>query len=818
MISSRRRMLGLAVTVCAIVVFCSSAGAFPDPGGPTRSTTEKLDLKRYVAAGDRAYVIGSEDGRFPPMGWHIRGEMGGVWAHPIKLLDGYWFSVDNTWLPAASRFTTGTGYAQMQFPTTDGLNVTRTEFSPDGSPVTLTGLTLRNPGSTSRSFKLTMDARSEVMAAYPWGWTTPSAKEFNGHDEGSYDRSTGTLTFKEPGKPWYAAVRSSVAPEQGAINSDSWGPVSGNERADYLENGNGTGGRLRWSMNVGAGQETTLWVAVAGSHTSQKEATGALTTALRNPTNLLTQKVNARQTLLAKTNVSLPDSTLEDAFDWGKLNMADLTRTVTDAKVRDVDEGRAYPDPSATIPKLTGIGAGYPDYPWYFGTDGAYTAYPLVASGQWDTAMNHLRSIRDVSRVVNGSTGKVVHEVVTDGSVYWGTNDDPGNTNETAQFATAVDLLWRWSGDNRFRDEMYTFVRDGMGYITSESKCPPSDPSAEGTCDDDRDGWPEGYGMVERSGMGEEKLDNTAYTWQALRALQHMAESKGDTATATWADGKADAMEAKFDAAWWMASQNLYADSLDDPGDVQLQQKHWINATPMETLLAPQNRATAALNTLESPTFTGSCGLFHTGAGGGPTGAGELKCWTLPTSVMAVAEANYGRLSNKQAPFYMDSIARQLDLEMPGALPEISPSPEYDPFVDFRDRAMFMQAWSSYGVQWPVIHNFLGISPDVPARSLSVVPDIPDSWPGLSVQNLKVGSGTMTASASRSGKRYTTEVSAPAGWKLTIGHTLPAGATVKNVMLDGKPAAYTIVDTTRGREVRVQTTTDQSHTLVVTTG
>ena len=101
-----RRMLGLLVAACAMVVICSVAGAAPDPGGPTRSTAEKLALKRYVAAGDRAYVIGSEDGRFPPMGWHIRGEMGGVWAHPIKLLDGYWFSVDNTWLPAASRFTT----------------------------------------------------------------------------------------------------------------------------------------------------------------------------------------------------------------------------------------------------------------------------------------------------------------------------------------------------------------------------------------------------------------------------------------------------------------------------------------------------------------------------------------------------------------------------------------------------------------------------------------------------------------------------------------------------------------------------------------
>jgi glycogen debranching enzyme len=817
------RVLGLIIMGCVMVLIASVAGAAPNPGGPTRSTVENLAKKRYVAAGDRAYVIGSEDGRFPPMGWHIRGEMGGVWAHPIKLLDGYWFSVNNTWLPAASRFTTGAGYVQMNFPITEGLEVTRTEFSPDGSPVTLTGLTLRNPGNTSRSFKLSMDTRSEIMAAYPWGWTTPNAKEFNGPDEGSYNPSTGTLTFKEPDKQWYAAVGASVAPNFGMVNPNFWGPIPRAERADYLENGNGTGGRLRWDLGLGGGQETTLWVAVAGSHTSEVEATDALSTALNNPDNMLTQKVADRLALLDQTKVSVPDDpVLQDAFDWGKLNMADLTRTVTNAEIRDVDEGRAYPDPVATM-DLTGIGAGYPDYPWYFGTDGAYTAYPLVASGQWDTAKAHLRSIRDVSRAINGSTGKVVHEVVTDGSVYWGANDDPGNTNETAQFATAVELLWKWSGDNRFRDEMYPFVKDGMKYITSASGCPepPGDPSQEGTCDDDNDGWPEGYGMVERTGMGEEKLDNTAYTWQALRALQRMAESKGDSEkeTASWAEEEADAMEANFDAAWWMPRYKLYADSLDDPGDVRMQQKHWINTTPMEVLLAPQNRATAALGTLESSAFTGSCGLFHTGAGGGPTGAGELKCWTLPTSVMAVAEANYGRLGSKQAPFYMKSIAKELDLEMPGALPEISPSPEYDPFVDFRERAMFMQAWSSYGVQWPVIHHFLGISPDVPAESLTVVPDVPDSWTRpISVQNLRVGSGTAAVSASRSGKIYTTEVSAPAGWKLTLGHTLPAGATVKTVTLDDNPVEYTVVDTTRGREVRVATTTDQSHTLEVTTG
>jgi hypothetical protein len=271
-----------------------------------------------------------------------------------------------------------------------------------------------------------------------------------------------------------------------------------------------------------------------------------------------------------------------------------------------------------------------------------------------------------------------------------------------------------------------------------------------------------------------------------------------------------------------MANMNLYADSLENPGNRQVQQKHWINATPMEVLLAPEERANAALDTLETGDFTDEtqteCGLYHTGVGGGPEGLGERKCWTLPNSVMAVGEANYGRLGEDEALFYMDAIARQLDLEMPGALPEISPSPEYDPFVDFRDRAMFMQAWSSYGVQWPVIYHFLGIRPDAPAGSLTVVPDVPESWTKpISVHNLRVGSGTVAVSASRSGSTYTTKVSASTSWNLTIGHTLPAGAGVQSVTLDGQPVNYQTVDTTRGREVRVETSTGGLHELVVTT-
>jgi glycogen debranching enzyme len=817
-----RRIVAVLAGSIALALFAAAAAASPPaPGGPTLSASDMLSQKRYVAAGDRAYVIGAQDGRFPPMGWHIRGEMGGVWAHPIKLLDGYWFALNDTWLPPATRYTTGPGYVQMQFPDTAGYEVTRTEFSPDGVSAVLVGLTIRNTDlRRARPFKLTVDAHSEVMGAYPWGWTTPNAREVNGKDTGACARSDGSLVFREPGKPWYAvlAAQGALHPDACSVGDDFWGPVPPEQRAGYSEYGNGTGGELRWNIDLLAGDETTVWIAVAGSHRARADANAAVRAALTDPEGQLAEKVAQRQQLLAQTQVDLPDAALEAAFDWGKLNMADLRRTSTDLQIRDVDEGRAYPEPVGTLAEATGIGAGFPDYPWYFGTDGAYTAHPLVASGQWDTAMEHLRTIRDVSRMINGETGKVVHEVVTDGSVYFGSNDSPGNTNETAQFATAVQLIWQWSGDDGFRDEMYDFVNDGLHYVMT-------------TLDEDGDLWPEGFGMVERGGMGEEKLDVAAYTWQALRALQDMAASRGDAATAGWADGNADAMEASFDAAWWMESEGLYADSLcnapaanPDPTWVnycaaagqQLQQRHWINATPMETALAPIEHANTALDTLEGPNFTGSCGLFHTGAGGGPTGAGERKCWTLPNSVMALGEANYGRLGDTEALLYQHTISGDLMLEMPGALPEISPSPEYDPFVDFRDRAMFMQAWSSYGVQWPVINNYLGIRPDVPDDALSVVADVPDSWPGLSVGNLRVGDRTMSAAASHSGNTYTTTADAPAGWELTLGHTVPAGATVVSVNLDGAAVPWSVNDTTRGREVYVTTTTGGSHTVVVT--
>ncbi len=52
------------------------------------------DLQRlFAVTGRRCYLIGSLDGGFPDLGHHLPGEMGGVWAPPVKLADGFWFGL-----------------------------------------------------------------------------------------------------------------------------------------------------------------------------------------------------------------------------------------------------------------------------------------------------------------------------------------------------------------------------------------------------------------------------------------------------------------------------------------------------------------------------------------------------------------------------------------------------------------------------------------------------------------------------------------------------------------------------------------------------
>src|SRR5205814_9430657 len=130
-------------------------GPAPAAGGitsraPTLPVTSRLGLRRYAVAGDRAYELGTENGRYPAMGFHTRGEMGGIWTPPVKLLDGIWFGINGRWIGPATRFTSGFGYVRMTLPATGGVQLSRTDFAPDGRRAVEVGLTLSAPSRAAR--------------------------------------------------------------------------------------------------------------------------------------------------------------------------------------------------------------------------------------------------------------------------------------------------------------------------------------------------------------------------------------------------------------------------------------------------------------------------------------------------------------------------------------------------------------------------------------------------------------------------------------------------------------------------------------------
>ena len=62
-------------------------------------------------------------------------------------------------------------------------------------------------------------------------------------------------------------------------------------------------------------------------------------------------------------------------------------------------------------------------------------------------------------------------------------------------------------------------------------------------------------------------------------------------------------------------------------------------------------------------------------------------------------------------------------------MPEIVPGGDFGANIDrlYTERSMVMQAWGAYGVLWPVVHQWLGVSPDLGRDRVSVVPQVPAS-------------------------------------------------------------------------------------------
>jgi hypothetical protein len=157
---------------------------------------------------------------------------------------------------------------------------------------------------------------------------------------------------------------------------------------------------------------------------------------------------------------------------------------------------------------------------------------------------------------------------------------------------------------------------------------------------------------------------------------------------------------------------------------------------------------------------------------------------------------------------------------MPGAMPEIAPGGDYGANIarSFLDRSALLSAAGTYGVLWPVVHQRLGISPDMGRGSISVVPQIPLEEASVGARNIRVGQSSIDVTAVREGSQLSITVTRQTRAALTFGSVVPVGTGVRSVRLDDGQVPYRAEHTARGIEVVVDLPVGTGkHTLVIRT-
>ncbi len=686
--------------------------------------------KPYLTPGDRTYIVGTQDGNFPDLGSHVKGEMGGLWMPPIKLLDGFWVKLSDedsglkSWLMEAKEFINYPyGNEFIYEPVLGGILVQRFQYCPQGKEGMVIKYTIQNTSSQSR--KLTMDfvVKTEVSPV----WFSKENNILDAEDIITWDASMSVFVAKDVYHPWFAVWGTSFP----SINYDTQIETPINSI------GNGKTGATKHQISLNPSEVVTLVFVVSGSNESSEKAKESYNEILKNYDGLLTEKIDYYATIMNRNVVEIPDKKLEQAYNWGKFNTEWL------------------------VSELPGIGrflgAGAIEYPWLFGCDNSYALQGVVASGDLELAKSTLKIIKNVSEKTNGN-GRIIHEMSSNGFV-----GNKGNTQETAHFAVAVWKVFQWTGDEIFLKEMYPYIKLGLKWLLTEQ---------------DKNGnmFPEGYGIMEVKGLNAELIDVAVYTQQAFFVASEMAAIFGESSNQKDFAKKALLLKNKINTLFWDEEDNSYADfygtreqalSTAHGANDQLKMvvaegryspqllgkmdfykglieefsklpfgikkgwftnKNWVISTPMEMGIAPRNKANKLLDKVRNE----HCGEY------GPylSAVDKKSMMTIATSVQAMAECTYGRTD--QAMWYVDRIVQTFNRALPGSISEMMP-----------DRGCPVQAWTIYGLASPLITHVFGINPEAYNKKLIVKPNLPTGWENISLKNLRIGENIFSLSRER---------------------------------------------------------------------
>ncbi|MCL1988085.1 MAG: glycogen debranching protein [Firmicutes bacterium] len=681
-----------------------------------RSKSTKATFPKYVTASERVKLIGTINGRFPDFGHHDEREMGGLWLHPIKLLDGFWLRLHetekiNTWiiadeyevLPWCNKFHYNVNLGHSQ------INITQQQFCPEEANGIYISYTFKNLKNKPFFANVEFLARTDLRPV----WFASVSK--NGRDYLAKEEN-GTFTVQAEKNDWFVKIGASQNAEKYAI---------GNHFGPEITDGDGLSVSLHYKIELNPNEEQTLTFFIAGSAESLADCETQYKNLAENMSTYKTTKIDRYNKILNTSRLDFDTNSekfanFTNAYDWLKINTDWLI-------VNAGKHGRA-------------LSAGIPEYIWWFGCDNCYSIQGLLAIGEFALAKDTLQLILDYSMKYNGD-GSFVHEINTNGDCA-----NRGNTQETSHFMVAAWLYYEWTGDKLFLQNAFDYLTKGMDWLQQQNT--------------GEDGFPSGYGITEIEGLNSKLIDTAVYTAVAYENYAQMCQLlQKNTENISYFVNLANKLKANINSLLWNAEEGLFCDALTN-GKPQLD-CNWVINVPMEMGLSDEEKAHIALKTMNTPKFIGQWGMYL-------SGTNHTHTMTINTAVMAAAQARYG-----YPDIALDLLERTfstLDKTSPGCFAEMSP--DYGCFVQAWTIYIAMVITKYlWGIQPKSTENGIEIT---------INPNLPTEWQKLEkcqLANVPIFDGTITISHQNGNYEILSTANCPVNFKKATGEfvAIPSG-------------------------------------------
>ena len=612
------------------------------------------------------------------------------------------------------------------------------------------------------------------MSAYPWGGTHPERPPTSTCPTRALASTTGGSVFREQGRPplpnaaphdWAARRGARAAPRASATGhgvpraAGPAGRLPGRRpgaralRRQRLRQGRRAGGCATRSTCPPAARRRSgsPWPAPTRA---RRGAARATTRPLRDPEARAARQASRAPRGAAALHAAGParrPAARRGRSTGRKQNLADSVQLAEDLQLR----WRSPRASSTRRPRgrWRGSASSAPASPTTRGCSrptASTRRSRRVAAGQFEPIEDHLRALRDVSVLINGAAGKIVHEVVTRRQRLLRRERRPRQHRRDRQVPERARARVALDRRRRFRDELY-----GAGGARHALRGGPARRGRRRLARGPRQRRARGHGRGEaRQHRLRDPRPPRPGRPGALQGRRRHGRA-GPSA-------RAQRRGAPSRRAWWMPEVPQHADSLATRGNAQIQQRHWIGVTPMEVELL-QRRARGArpgdararhrgAGASARPTATRASSASSTpappGCDGGPTGAAEQQIFTLNTAVMAVGEGNYGRLGaatssgatrrGQPAPAAAGAgRAARRDARGRRRRPLRTAARSTGPSTTAADGRC--RPGAHYGTLWPVVHQQLGVRPDLGRRRLEVTPQLPPYERRIAGRRIRLG-------------------------------------------------------------------------------